>query len=152
MTTQFDVATGSGLPIDPGERRLHAAREAFEALCEIRRLMNTDAADPLATPALWERCQAVRAVALTLEANGLAPSALDSQGVRVATGYCVEDVPDRGGVVRVRWVGPSGSGVRFDQQRALQQCEQVLTGCGWTALLYRGPRRQWYLEVEALSL
>jgi hypothetical protein len=149
---QFDVATGSGLPVDASERRLHAAREAFEALREIRRLMNTDAAEPLAVPALWERRQAVRAVALTLEAGGLAPSAVDDQGVRVATGYCVEDVPDRGGVVRVRWVGPSGSGVRFDQQQALQRCEQVLAGCGWTALLYRGPRREWYLEVEAAAL
>ncbi|MEU8828154.1 hypothetical protein [Streptomyces sp. NPDC048636] len=142
----FDVATGDGgIPDDSG--REAAVRIAFEGLLQIRRLMNTGATDPAAVPAAWEAHQPVRAVSLALEAAGVRPSAVDTEGHRLATGYCVS-AADRPGVVRVEWLGPSGSGAGYAAQEALRECAAVLGRLGWEALEYRGPRGRRFLEVE----
>ncbi|WNF00413.1 hypothetical protein PS467_36360 [Streptomyces luomodiensis] len=145
---EFEVATGATAgPAgdDPGRRA--AVRTAFEGLLQIRRLMNTDAADPEGVPAEWERRRPVRAVALALEAAGVPPSALDAAGHRVATGYCL-GTAERPGVVRVEWLGPPGSGAAYAAEEGLRNCAAVLRRLGWEALEYRGPRRRRHLEVE----
>ncbi|KIF78471.1 hypothetical protein QR77_01100, partial [Streptomyces sp. 150FB] len=72
------AATGDG-PAPAGDPRVRAVdvRVAFDGLLQIRRLTNGGAADPVAVPARWERLRTVRAVALALEAAGMAPSAVD---------------------------------------------------------------------------
>ncbi|MGO4757714.1 hypothetical protein AB4212_55485 [Streptomyces sp. 2MCAF27] len=143
----FEVATGSGpLPSESGRGREAAVRAAFEGLLQIRRLMNTSDR----VPAEWERRRPMRAVALALEAAGISPSAADSQGRRVATGYCVS-AAERTGIVRVEWLGPSGSGAAYAAQDELRGCVAVLGRLGWEALEYRGPRGHRYLEVEPAS-
>ncbi|OPF80245.1 hypothetical protein VT50_0213970 [Streptomyces antioxidans] len=145
---EFEVATGAAeLPADEDRGRGAAVRTAFEGLLQIRRLMNTGAADPEGAPADWERRQPVRAVALALEAAGVPPSAVDAAGRRTATGYCL-GAAERTGVVRVEWLGPPGSGAGYAAEGALRRCAEVLRRLGWEALEYRGPRRHRYLEVE----
>ncbi|WP_432039772.1 hypothetical protein [Streptomyces cucumeris] len=144
----FDVATGDGRARDEDGREA-AVRTAFEGLLQIRRLMNTGSADPGARPAAWERHQPVRAVSLALEAAGVRPSAVDDDGHRLATGYRVS-AAGRSGVVRVEWLGPSGSGAGYAAQEALRECAAVLGRLGWEALEYRGPRGRRFLEVEVL--
>ncbi|MFH8371021.1 hypothetical protein [Streptomyces sp. NPDC018031] len=144
----FRAATGAEhLPEAGTGEREAAVRAALDGLRQIRRVMNTGAADPLAVPADWERLQPVRAVALVLEAAGIPPSAVDAQGRRVATGYRVT-AAERPPVVRVEWLGPAGSGAVHQQQDALRRCAEALGAMGWPALRYRGPRRQWFLEAE----
>ncbi|QGV77452.1 hypothetical protein [Streptomyces ficellus] len=149
----FEAATGDGPapPVTPGaaERRAAGVRVAFEGLLQIRRLTNTGGGDPEAVPAVWERNRPVRAVALALEAAGTAPSAVDAEGRRVATGYRVgpEEEP---GTVRVEWLGPPGGGAAHEEEDALGRCARVLDRLGWEALLYRGPRRRRFLQVEPL--
>ncbi len=118
-------------------------RTAFEGLLQIRRLTGGGAAGP----APWERNRPVRAVALALEHSGSAPSAVDAAGRRVSAGYRVSG-GESASSVRVEWVGPPGSGAVHDEEEALSGCATVLRGLGWTVLLYRGPRRRRYLEVE----
>ncbi|MET9290677.1 hypothetical protein [Streptomyces sp. NPDC003077] len=146
----FDVATGA-VPLRPSpggaDARRKAVQEAFRGLLHIRELMNTEATDPRAVPAAWERHQPVRAVALSLEASGIEPSAMTPDGQRIGTGYCVRATGP--GVVRVEWVGPPGSGAQYEEKDALAKCVPILGGLGWEALLYRGERRRHYLEVEA---
>ncbi|WP_262701085.1 MULTISPECIES: hypothetical protein [Streptomyces] len=148
---EFEVATGAAeLPGGDGRGREAAVRTAFEGLLQIRRLMNADTADTAHTegvPAEWERRQPVRAVALALEAAGVPPSAVDAEGRRTATGYCL-GAAERTGVVRVEWLGPPGSGAGYAAEGALRNCAAVLRRLGWEALEYRGPRRHRYLEVE----
>ncbi|GAA2500821.1 hypothetical protein [Streptomyces gobitricini] len=149
----FEAATGDGpaLPATAGaaERRAAEVRVAFEGLLQIRRLTGTAGGEPAAVPAVWERNRPVRAVALALEAAGIAPSAVDGEGRRVATGYRVG--PGEGtGAVRVEWVGPPGGGAAQDEESALGECARVLGRLGWEALLYRGPRKRRFLEVESL--
>ena len=149
-TAQFEAATGDEAPLDaaPGQRAA-AVRAAFDGLLEIRRLMNTDRADPLAVPAAWERHQPVRAVAIALEAAGIPPSAVGADGHRPATGYrCGE--AEQAGAVRVEWLGPTGSGAAYAAGDELANCARVLRGLGWEALEYRGRGRHRYLEVEPL--
>ncbi|MFB7629534.1 hypothetical protein ACFC0M_01090 [Streptomyces sp. NPDC056149] len=147
-TTSFEVASGAGrAPVEPARERRAAVQTAFDGLLQIRRLMNTAVADPLAVPAEWERRQAVRAVALVLEASGIAPSAVDREGHRVATGYCVSEV-EAADVTRVEWLGPAGSGAAYEEQDALRHCADALRRMGWEVLEYRGPRRRRHLEVE----
>ncbi|MGA5406518.1 hypothetical protein ACPCSC_04540 [Streptomyces lavendulocolor] len=147
----FEAATGDG-PAPPAtagaaERRAAEVRVAFEGLLQIRRLTGTAGGDPAAVPAVWERNRPVRAVALALEAAGVAPSAVDAEGRRVATGYRV--APGEGpGTVRVEWVGPPGGGAAQQEEDALGACARVLGPLGWEALLYRGPRKRRFLEVE----
>ncbi|MER7110059.1 hypothetical protein [Streptomyces sp. NPDC000229] len=147
----FEAATGEGpaLPVTDGAagRRAAEVRVAFEGLLQIRRLTNTVGGDPEAVPAVWERNQPVRAVALALEAAGIAPSAVDAEGRRVATGYRVApgEVP---GTVRVDWLGPPGGGAAQEEDAALGECARALGRLGWEALLYRGPRKRRFLEVE----
>ncbi|MFF8293490.1 hypothetical protein ACF068_30320 [Streptomyces sp. NPDC016309] len=147
----FEAATGDG-PAPPAtdgaaERRAAEVRVAFEGLLQIRRLTNTGGGDPGAVPAEWERNRPVRAVALALEAAGIAPSAVGAEGRRVATGYRV--APGEGpGTVRVEWLGPPGAGAAQEEEGALAGCARVLAGLGWEALLYRGPRKRRFLEVE----
>ncbi|MGW6240239.1 hypothetical protein [Streptomyces sp. NPDC055094] len=156
----FEAATGDG-PVcgTTPQARTAEVRVAFEGLLQIRRLTHTGPGDAAAVPAPWERRRPVRAVALALEAAGLPASAVDGSGQRVATGYRVRaaDPPAAaraGGTpaaVRVEWLGPHGAGAAQDEERALTECAAVLTRLGWEALLYRGPRRRRFLEVEPAS-
>ncbi len=147
-STSFEVVSGAGrAPVEPVQERRAAVQAAFDGLLQIRRLMNTTVADPLAVPAEWERHQAVRAVALVLEASEIAPSAVDCGGHRVATGYCVRET-EAAEVTRVEWLGPAGSGAAYEEQDALRRCADALRQMGWEVLEYRGPRRRRYLEVE----
>ncbi|MGR8007096.1 hypothetical protein [Streptomyces hypolithicus] len=144
----FEAATGDGPTSEPADgRRAAEVRAAFEGLIQIRRLTNTSAEDPETLPAAWEVNQAVRAVALTLEAAGSAPSATDATGARTTTGYRVGP-GERPGTARVEWLGPPGSGAAQQEQDALAGCAAALERAGWTTLLYRGPRKRRFLEVE----
>ncbi|MFJ8618826.1 hypothetical protein ACIRD4_23635 [Streptomyces clavifer] len=146
--TGFEPATGDGPP-DPGPRdaRAGAVRTAFEGMLQIRRLTHTGSGDPEGTPAQWELHRPVRAVALALEAASIPASAVRVSGERTASGYRV-CAGERSGSVRVEWVGPAGSGAAHDEEEALSGCVAVLRRLGWTALLYRGPRRRRFIEVE----
>lgn len=141
---RFEAATGDEQPLGTGTRaRAAAVRAAFDGLLEIRRLLNTE------RPAAWERHQPVRAVAITLEAAGIPPSAIGADGNRLTTGYrCGE--AEQAGVVRVEWLGPAGSGAAYAAAEELGNCARVLRGLGWEALEYRGRGRHRYLEVEPL--
>ncbi|WP_405801411.1 hypothetical protein [Streptomyces sp. NBC_01506] len=144
----FAAATGDGPPSPLGpEARAAEVKVAFGGLVQIRRLTNTTAPDPAARPAAWERNQPVRAIALALEAAGVAPSAVDDEGRRTSTGFRVAE-GERPGTVRVEWLGPHGSGAAQDEERQLTVCAAALAPLGWEALLYRGPRRRRFLEVE----
>lgn len=146
--TGFEPATGDGQsPPGPVESRAAAVRTAFAGMLQIRRLANSEDAAPEAVPAPWELHRAVRAVALALEASGVAASAVDASGRRTATGYRV--APGTApGTVRVEWLGPPGSGAAHEEGGELGRCATALRELGWTALLYRGPRRRRFLEVE----
>ncbi|MFE3252284.1 hypothetical protein [Streptomyces sp. NPDC059209] len=144
----FAAATGDGPP-SPTAPDVRAAevRVAFGGLLQIRRLTNTTVPDPTAVPAAWELNQPLRAVALALEAAGLAPSAVDARGCRVTTGFRAT-AGGRPGTVRVEWLGPPGGGAAQDEEHQLTLCAAALAPLGWEALLYRGPRRRRFLEVE----
>ncbi|MEU8527381.1 MULTISPECIES: hypothetical protein [Streptomyces] len=162
----FEAATGDGPRPGGGdaEQRSRDVRAAFDGLLQIRRATNDRGGDPLALPAEWERRQPVRAVALALEAAGIVPSAVDAatgerseMGVppaegwgSSATGYRVT-AGDRPGAVVVEWVGAPGSGAAHEEEQALGACVPVLGRLGWEALLYRGPRKRRFLEVEAVG-
>ncbi|MFF4243319.1 hypothetical protein ACFYY2_02450 [Streptomyces sp. NPDC001822] len=143
----FEPATGDGPAADLGDTRAGEVRTAYEGMLQIRRLTGSGRADPEGVPAPWELHRPMRAVALALEAAGIAPSAVRPSGERTATGYrvCESEQP---GSVRVEWVGPPRSGAAHDEAEALAGCAEVLRRLGWTALLYRGPRRRRFLEVE----
>ncbi|MFJ5228047.1 hypothetical protein [Streptomyces sp. NPDC088400] len=144
----FEAATGDG-PAAGGTPQARAAevRVAFEGLLQIRRLTHTGAGDPASVPAPWERQRPVRAVALALEASGMAASAVDASGRRTATGFRVGP-GEEAGTVRVEWLGPHGGGAAQEEEQALAACAAALGRLGWEALLYRGPRRRRFLEVE----
>ncbi|MEU8677683.1 hypothetical protein [Streptomyces sp. NPDC048560] len=146
--TGFEPATGDGPPL-PGipKERAGSVRTAYEGMLQIRRLTNAQHPEPEAVPAPWELHRSARAVALALEAAGLPPSAVDASGRRVALGYRVSQ-GEAPGSVRVEWLGPPGSGAAHDEEESLPRCALVLRRLGWTALLYRGPRRRRFLEVE----
>ncbi len=145
----FEPATGDGAEVRSGRREAEL-RTAYEGLLQIRRLVNGPAG--AGVPAPWEVRQLPRAVALVLEAAGIAPSALDAQGRRTRTGYRVAAAgsgPAAGaGQVEVTWVGPPGGGAAEEEQERLTACAAVLEELGWVCLLYRGPRRRRFLEVE----
>ncbi|MEV8409788.1 hypothetical protein AB0R12_29565, partial [Streptomyces niveus] len=84
------------------------------------------------------RCAIWRCINWTTSA---ATGTVTATGFRVAGG-------ERPGTVRVEWLGPHGSGAAQDEERQLTACAAVLTPLGWEALLYRGPRRRRFLEVE----
>ncbi|MER6911246.1 hypothetical protein ABT354_06195 [Streptomyces sp. NPDC000594] len=136
----FEAATGDGRA-SAGPSRDTEVRAAYAGLIQIRRLTGT-------TPAPWERSRPAWAVALALEAGGVAPSAVDADGTRVATGYRVLE-SERPGAVRVEWAGPPGGGVRRQADERLRECARLLTEAGWEALLYRGAAGRRFLEVEA---
>ncbi|WP_405571470.1 hypothetical protein OG317_20015 [Streptomyces sp. NBC_01167] len=141
MTDVFEAATGDGpAELLAGRDRAAQVQTAYQGLLQIRSLTG-------AAPAEWELRQTVRAVALALEAGGLAPSATDAEGARTATGYRVRS-GDRAGAVCVDWLGPPGSGAAQEEEQRLSQCARVLTSAGWEALLYKGPRNRRFLEVE----
>ena len=144
----FRAATGAaGPPGGTSRERAAGVTAALDDLLQIRRLVNTQAPDPAAVPAPWERTRPVRAVALGLEAAGIPPSAVGPDARRTATGYCVTAAGPPG-TVRVDWLGPHGSGAAYEGAKALARCAEALRRLGWVALEYRGPRRQWYLHVE----
>ncbi|MFB7915769.1 hypothetical protein [Streptomyces sp. NPDC056061] len=145
--TAFEPATGDGPPREPDDRRAPSVRAAFEGMLQIRRLTNASLPDPEGVPAPWETNRPIRAVALSLEASGLTASAVDGTGARTATGYRVARGETPGGV-RVEWLGPVGSGAAHAEERELGRCAAALRELGWTVLLYRGPRRRRFLEVE----
>ncbi|MEU4266696.1 hypothetical protein [Streptomyces sp. NPDC026092] len=164
MTTNrgvFEAATGDEPPLPEGdvEQRSREVRAALDGLLQIRRLsggtgagagVGAGADDVRRRPAEWERRQPVRAVALALEAAGITPSAVDTSGVRVSTGYRVT-AGERLGTTVVEWVGPPGGGAAQEEESALRGCVPALERLGWEALLYRGPRRRRFLEVEPLG-
>ncbi|MFB7511938.1 MULTISPECIES: hypothetical protein [unclassified Streptomyces] len=145
----FEAATGDGppLPEADAEQRSREVRAALEGLLQIRRVTNGRGGDPRALPADWERARPVRAVALALEAGGIAPSAVDATGAPVGTGYRVR-AGDRPETAVVEWRGPTGSGAAQEEAEALGACVPVLARLGWDALLYKGPRGRRFLEVE----
>ncbi|MFJ2091048.1 hypothetical protein ACIOEW_17530 [Streptomyces sp. NPDC087901] len=146
--TGFEPATGDGPPSPaPAEQRAASVRTAFAGMLQIRRLTNTGHSEPEAVPAAWELHRTVRAVALALEASGLSASAVDASGRRTATGFRVA-AGDSPATARVEWLGPPGSGAAHEEEGELTRCAAVLRELGWTALLYRGPRRHRFLEVE----
>ncbi|GGV85597.1 hypothetical protein GCM10015535_32450 [Streptomyces gelaticus] len=146
--TGFEPATGDGPQApEPDEGRSASVRTAFEGMLQIRRLTNTGHADPQGIPAAWEMHRPVRAVAIALEASGLAASAVDGSGLRTATGYRLQQGESPGGV-RIDWLGPPGSGAAHAEESELARCAAVLRELGWTVLLYRGARRRRFLEVE----
>ncbi|MFI1394175.1 hypothetical protein [Streptomyces sp. NPDC020681] len=141
----FEVATGDGPPVSvPAERRAAEVRAAYEGLLQIRRVTGSRG------PASWELNQMVRAVALALEAAGVPPSAVEASGTRTVTGFRVR-LSESPGMVRVDWLGPTGSGAAQEEERRLSECASALETAGWEALLYRGPRKRRFLEVEPLS-
>ncbi|MEJ8645834.1 hypothetical protein WKI68_40705 [Streptomyces sp. MS1.HAVA.3] len=140
----FEAASGDGPAVPPGGREAEL-RTAYEGLLQIRRLVNGPA--DAAVPAPWEVRQPTRAVALVLEAARITPSALDAEGRRTRTGYRVAAGSDPGRV-EVTWLGPPGGGAAEEEQERLTACAAVLEGLGWVCLLYRGPRRRRFLEVE----
>ncbi|WP_030750992.1 hypothetical protein [Streptomyces griseus] len=143
----FEAATGDGPPFGgDAEQRSREVRSALEGLRQIRRLTGGGDA-PGAVPAPWERRQPVRAVALVLEAAGLAPSAVGADGERTATGYRVR-AGEQPATVVVEWLGPPGSGAAREETGALTACADALDRLGWEALLYKGPRGRRFLEVE----
>ncbi|WP_069170158.1 hypothetical protein [Streptomyces griseus] len=147
----FDPATGDGPAMTvPGTGREGAVRAAFEGMMQIRRLTNARHPDPEGVPAEWELRRPVRAVALALEAAGISASAVGPTGRRTVTGYrvCEGETPRS---VRVEWVGPAGGGAAHEEEGALAGCTTVLRRLGWTVLMYRGPRRRRFLEVEPPS-
>ncbi|WEH38118.1 hypothetical protein OG233_00525 [Streptomyces sp. NBC_01218] len=148
----FEPATGDGPPLaeSAAHARAAAVATAHEGLLQIRRLTNTEHLDPGSSPAAWELVRPVRAVALALEAAGVRPSAVHPSGKRASAGYRV-GAGAGPGTVRVEWVGPPGSGASHDEEGELTRCADVLRGLGWTVLLYRGPRRRRFLEVEPPS-
>ncbi|EGE39823.1 hypothetical protein ACIQUZ_28395 [Streptomyces griseus] len=147
----FEPATGEGQPpSEPAATRAATVRTAFEGLLQIRRLTGSGHPDPVAVPAPWERNRPIRAIALALERSGATPSAVDASGRRVSAGYRVSS-GESPGSVRVEWIGPPGSGAAHGEEEALAGCASALRDLGWTVLLYRGPRRRRYLEVEPPS-
>ncbi|MEU6957119.1 hypothetical protein [Streptomyces sp. NPDC045714] len=147
----FEPATGDGPPAaEPAAARAASVRTAFEGLLQIRRLTGAGRPDPVAAPAPWEVNRPVRAIALALERSGARPSAVDPSGQRVSAGYRVSD-GESAGSARVEWTGPPRSGAAHDEEAALAGCASALRELGWTVLLYRGPRRRRYLEVEPPS-
>ncbi|MEU1125458.1 hypothetical protein ABZ371_18315 [Streptomyces sp. NPDC005899] len=145
----FEPATGDD-PATPGPLggREAVVRTAFEGMMQIRRLTHTGHGDPGSVPAPWEVHRPVRAVALALEAAGIPASSVGPSGERTATGYRVCG-GEAAGSVRVEWVGPPGGGAAAGEEEALAGCVTALRRLGWTVLLYRGPRRRRFLEVEA---
>ncbi|KPC84028.1 hypothetical protein [Streptomyces sp. NRRL S-4] len=147
----FEPATGDGPAVpDASGSRAGEVLTAFEGMLQIRRLTRAEASDPESVPAPWELHRPLRAVALALEAARVPSSAVDASGQRTATGYRVSE-GEAPGSVRVEWAGPPGSGAAHDEEEALAGCAGVLRRLGWTALLYRGPRRRRFLEVEPRS-
>ncbi|WP_168724140.1 hypothetical protein [Streptomyces sp. A1547] len=142
----FEPATGDGPERPATAAREAGVRTAYEGLLQIRRLVNGPVGT--AVPAPWELRQMPRAVALVLEAAGITPSAVDAEGRRTRTGYRVEPGPSGSGTVHVTWLGPPGGGAAEAEQERLTACAAALEPLGWVCLLYRGPRRRRFLEVE----
>lgn len=145
------VHTGAE-PLDETERghsgaRTAELRSALDGIRSIRNLTNLGS-DPGARPAKWEQRQLLRTVSLLLEAEGLPPSAIDPAGEPARTGYRTSD-GDQAGQIQVRWVGPRGSGARYQEQEQLQRCQAVLRSWGFDAVEVRGPGGRRYLEVAA---
>ncbi|MGW6710294.1 hypothetical protein ACWGDE_36135 [Streptomyces sp. NPDC054956] len=164
MTTPgqgFEPASGDG-PAPPEAGRAAELRTAYEGLLQIRRLVNGPAGTTV--PAPWELRLMPRAVALALEASGIPPSAQDRRDApseqdrpdsppdppapRTRTGYRVGPAASGAGRVEVTWLGPPGGGAAEEEQERLTACAAVLERLGWVCLLYRGPRRRRFLEVE----
>ncbi|MFJ8923393.1 hypothetical protein ACIREK_28425 [Streptomyces sp. NPDC102415] len=144
----FEPATGDGPAVPKADGgRAGEVRTAFEGMLQIRRLTGAGRVDPEGVPAPWELHRPLRAVALALEAAGIPASAVGPAGERSATGYRVCE-GEASGSVRVEWAGPPGSGAAHEEDEALTGCAAVLRRLGWTALLYHGPRRRRFLEVE----
>ncbi|GGW08377.1 hypothetical protein [Streptomyces nigrescens] len=122
-------------------------RSALDGIRNIRNLTNLGS-DPGARPAEWEQRRLLRTVSLLLEAEGLPPSAVDRAGEAARTGYRTSE-GGQAGQVQVRWVGPRGSGARYQEQEQLQRCQAVLRSWGFETVEVRGPGGRRYLEVEA---
>lgn len=144
----FEPASGDG-PAPSEAGRAAELRTAYEGLLQIRRLVNGPSGSGV--PAPWELRLMPRAVALVLEAAGIPPSARDPRdpdGPRTRTGYRVGPAASGEGRVEVTWLGPPGGGAAEEEQERLTACAAALERLGWVCLLYRGPRRRRFLEVE----
>ncbi|MFE4258654.1 hypothetical protein [Streptomyces sp. NPDC056883] len=141
----FEPASGDG-PAPSEAGRAAELRTAYEGLLQIRRLVNGPSG--AGVPAPWELRLMPRAVALALEAAGIPPSAQDPGGPRTRTGYRVGSAASGEGRVEVTWLGPPGGGAAEEEQDRLTACAAALERLGWVCLLYRGPRRRRFLEVE----
>ncbi|MDT0381506.1 hypothetical protein RM572_22355 [Streptomyces sp. DSM 42041] len=140
-SSAFTPATGDGPP-HAGARHPEAATRAWHSLLEIRRLTGTPG-----TPADWERARPVHAVALTLEAAGLPPTALDDTGRCTSSGYRVTARHADPGTVRVAWHTADDDPDRRQGHDGLGDCAHVLSTHGWDADRYTDIRRRPYLLV-----
>lgn len=93
----FTIRTGHEPPDTHAADRPEQVAQAWEALLQIRRLVQPDHPN---LPAPWERAQPLRAVALGLEAAEVSFAAMDGQ---VVVGSGVQLDMDEGGLVRVTW-------------------------------------------------
>ncbi|MGY4956354.1 hypothetical protein [Streptomyces nigrescens] len=80
--------------------------------------------------------------------ESLGNSAVDRAGEAARTGYRTSE-GGQAGQVQVRWVGPRGSGARYQEQEQLQRCQAVLRSWDFETVEVRGPGGRRYLEVEA---
>lgn len=151
QTGRLLVHTGAEPPREAGTNETAARsaelRAALDGIRNIRRLTNLGS-DPGACPAEGERRRLLRTVSLLLEAEGIPPSAAGEDGEPVRVGYRTSE-GDQAGQVQVRWVGPRGSGARYQEQEQLQRCQVVLRSWGFETVEVRGPGSRRYLEVEA---
>ncbi|RLL65603.1 hypothetical protein [Streptomyces sp. Z26] len=162
----FTPADGDGHPPADPEAHLGAARRAWDALLEIRRVTAAPPSgaapdaepvrDPRAVPAGWERARPLHAVALALESAGVPPSAVDGAGRRVRTGYRVAAADDEDAgpdAVRVEWRHAAGTepvgGDAYGDGPAerLDACARLLAARGWDAERYLDSRRRRHLLV-----
>ncbi|MFD9305084.1 hypothetical protein ACFWCB_20895 [Streptomyces sp. NPDC060048] len=172
----FEPASGDG-PAPPAAGRAADLRTAYEGLLQIRRLVNGPAGTTVPAPwELRQMPRAVALVleAAGIPPSAQDPQDPPDQRVpvtppnppnprnppnrpdppdpraatRTRTGYRVGPAPSGAGRVEVTWLGPPGSGAAEEEQERLTACAAVLEPLGWVCLLYRGPRRRRFLEVE----
>jgi hypothetical protein len=137
----FNIRTGHELPDAFEGGRAQQAAQAWESLLRIRRLVQPDHPD---LPAPWERAQPLRAVALALEAAGIAFCAVDGDMV-VEGGVQLQQ--EEHGRVRVTWRHRRGERPADAGEADLGAAADALGLVGWDALLYRAGRAR-YLLVE----
>lgn len=125
---------------DDGDQRRAEVTQAWHGLLELRGL-----AGDRSVPAQWEQLRPAWAVALALEAHGIAAATAHAKGTPASFGYLVN--PKEQGQARVDWVGPSVSRARLEAEQQLTRCRAALQAAGWYVLQYTGPRGVRFLVV-----